>query len=118
MVWWFERETCEYTGHGPIKDLEFCHTLAFATCMKVYNRPDWAADGNNGFLLLACLNPPMKRGFHWEMDGPLVRYAPPEGEDYPEWMEVLSIPDFRLEPTPAQLEYILLAAGYSLGIER
>jgi len=114
---WVDHETCEYTGYGPIKDLEFCHTLAFATCTKVYDRSDWAADENNGFLLLACLNGPMKRGFHWAMDGQNAVYVPPEGEDYSEWMKVLGIPAFRLEPTPAQLEYILMAAGYRTRIE-
>ena len=106
-------EFCEYTGHGPVDDLEFCHTLDFAVCMKHYHMPEWAADNNNGFILLGCLNPPMKRGFHWTVDGV---YVPPEGEDYPDWMKVLSIPNFRVEPTPAQLKYIILAMEHRTGI--
>lgn len=109
-------DACELSSYGPVADLEFHHTLDFAVCAHHYKRLDWAADINNGFLMIGCLNNPMKRGFHWEMDGPCAYYVPPEGEDYPDWMKVLRIPHFWIEPTPEQVKYILLASDHAKGI--
>ncbi len=109
-------DACELSSYGPVADLEFHHTLDFAVCAHHYKRLDWAADINNGFLMIGCLNNPMKRGFHWEMDGPCAYYVPPEGEDYPDWMKVLRIPHFWIEPTPEQVKYILLASDHAMGV--
>jgi hypothetical protein len=112
----YRHAVCEHTGYGPIRDLEFCHTLSFSVCMNHFDKPEWAADINNGFLLLACMNDPMKRGFHWEMEGRIAYYVPPDGEEYPLWMKRLDIPNFWIEPTPEQVNYILLANDYAMGI--
>ncbi len=112
---WAERETCELSSWGPFNSTQFCHTFHVKDCKRL-KEYDWIRDNNNGFLLWEALNPPMERGYHWEMDGPCAFYVPPEGEDYYVWMKELNIHNMWIEPTPEQIKYILLANDYAMGI--
>lgn len=98
---------CELSG----LEIRFCdtsHLVAQMVC-EALGHKEWIEDEGNVVLLDMRFNRAMEFGWAFDETG---RFCPPPGEEYPEWMVKLGIPDKRIEVTEARLKFIIRAGAF------